>query len=238
MRSFDRAMPEELNRVLADHASTLLLCSSEVAVSHLEREGVAGAVELVGDVMVDVAMKVQPSARTRLDLVRARGVEPGAYVLATAHRPGNVDDPERLARLVELLLAVPERVVLPLHPRTHARLRAAGLLERLQRSERMVVTPPLGYVELTALMCNAHAVMTDSGGLQKEAYLAGIPCITLRSTTEWVETVEAGWNVLVDLDAEAARRQLDRDRPVVRPPLYGDGRASERVVAALTLHLG
>src|SRR5947209_4439657 len=184
MRSFDRTMPEELNRVLADHASTLLLCSSEVAVSHLAREGAAGAVELVGDVMVDVAMRVQPSARSRLDLVRRHGVEPGAYVLATTHRPGNVDDPGRLTQVVELLLAVPHRVVLPLHPRTHARLRAAGLLERLQRSERMVVTPPLGYVELTALLCNARAVLTDSGGLQKEAYLAGVRCITLRSTTE------------------------------------------------------
>jgi UDP-GlcNAc3NAcA epimerase len=237
MRSFDRTMPEELNRVLADHASSLLLCSSEVAIGHLEREGVAGAVELVGDVMVDVAMRVQPSARTRLDLVRAHGVEPSEYVLATTHRPGNVDDPARLNQLVELLLAVPHRVVLPLHPRTHARLRAAGLLERLQRSERMVVTPPLGYVALTALLCNAHAVMTDSGGLQKEAYLAGVPCITLRSTTEWVETVEAGWNVLVDLDAEAALRALGQDRPPTRPSLYGDGNASERVVAALTLHL-
>jgi UDP-N-acetylglucosamine 2-epimerase (non-hydrolysing)/UDP-GlcNAc3NAcA epimerase len=237
MRSFDRTMPEELNRVLADHAATLLLCSSEVAVSNLEREGVGGAIELVGDVMVDVALRVQPSARARLDLVRAQGVEPGGYVLATAHRPGNVDDPDRLGTLVDLLLAVPYRVVLPLHPRTHARLRAAGLLERLQRSERMVVTPPLGYVELTALLCNARAVMTDSGGLQKEAYLARVPCITLRTTTEWIETVEAEWNVLVDLDLQAALGALEREPPAAGPELYGDGRAAERVVAALTLHL-
>jgi UDP-GlcNAc3NAcA epimerase len=238
MRSFDRTMPEELNRVLADHASDLLLCSSEVAVENLRREGVRGDVELVGDVMVDVAMNVQPQARERLDLVRAHGAEPGHYVLATAHRPGNVDIPGRLQQLVELLLSVPDHVVLPLHPRTHARLRAAGLLERLQRSERLTLTPPLGYVELTALVCNAKAVLTDSGGLQKEAYLAGVPCITLRSTTEWVETVETGWNVLVDLDAAAARRALEQEPPSERPPLYGDGRAAERVVAALTLHLG
>jgi UDP-N-acetylglucosamine 2-epimerase (non-hydrolysing)/UDP-GlcNAc3NAcA epimerase len=238
MRSFDRAMPEELNRVLVDHASVVLLCSSEVAVSNLDREGVRGAVELVGDVMVDVAMNVQPRARTRVDLVQAYGLTPGEYVLATAHRPGNVDDPDRLAQLVELLLAVPRQVLLPLHPRTHGRLRAAGLLERLQRSERLVVTPPLGYLELTALLCNSHAVLTDSGGLQKEAYLAGVRCVTLRTTTEWVETVETGWNVLVDLDVSAALDALEREPPAQRPQLYGDGRASERVVAALTLHLG
>jgi UDP-N-acetylglucosamine 2-epimerase (non-hydrolysing)/UDP-GlcNAc3NAcA epimerase len=237
MRSFDRTMPEELNRVLADHASSLLLCSSEVAVSNLRQEGVRGVVELVGDVMVDVALKVQPRARERLDLVRSHGVEPAGYVLATAHRSGNVDDPARLTRLAELLLAVPYRVVLPLHPRTHARLRAAGLLERLQRSERIVVTPPLGYLELTALLCNARAVITDSGGLQKEAYLAGIRCITLRATTEWTETLEHGWNALVDLDVGAAIEALERELPDERPPLYGDGHAAERVVAALRLHL-
>jgi UDP-GlcNAc3NAcA epimerase len=238
MRSFDRAMPEELNRVLADHASSLLLCSSDVAVENLRREGVSGQVELVGDVMVDVAMSVQPSVRQRFDLLHAHGLQAGEYVLATAHRAGNVDNPDRLRGLVELLLAVPNSVLLPLHPRTHARLRAAGLLERLQRSQRLTITPPLGYVELTALMCNARAVLTDSGGLQKEAYLAGVPCITLRSSTEWVETVEVGWNVLVDLDIDAALPALERDPPRDRPQLYGDGHAAERVVSALTLHLG
>jgi len=237
MRSFDRSMPEELNRVLADHASSLLLCSSEVAVANLGREGAAGVVVLVGDVMVDVALAVQPRARERLDLLRARGVEPGSYVLATAHRAGNVDDPGRLERLVELLLSLPAQVVLPLHPRTHGRLRAAGLLERLQRSDRLRITPPLSYVELAALLCNARAVLTDSGGLQKEAYLAGVKCITLRPSTEWVETVENGWNTLVDLDIGAALEALEREPPPERPPLYGDGHAAERVVDALTLHV-
>jgi UDP-N-acetylglucosamine 2-epimerase (non-hydrolysing)/UDP-GlcNAc3NAcA epimerase len=237
MRSFDRSMPEELNRVLADHASWLLLCSSEVAVENLRRENAHGVVELVGDVMVDVALKVQPAARARVDLVEARGVEPGEYVLATAHRAGNVDEPQRLERLVEILLAVPRQVVLPLHPRTSGRLRAAGLLERLQRSDRLVVTPPLGYSEFAALLCHARAVLTDSGGVQKEAYLAGVRCVTLRPSTEWVETVEMGWNVLVDLDLERALEELERPSPEERPPLYGDGRAAERVVDALTLHL-
>jgi UDP-GlcNAc3NAcA epimerase len=236
MRSFDRSMPEELNRVLTDHAATLLLCSSEVAVANLRREGVSGAVELVGDVMVDVALATEPRARGRTDLVAARGVTPGEYVLATAHRAGNVDDPSRLALLVRLLLSVPLTVVFALHPRTRSRLVAAGLLGELERSERVVLTPPLGYLELTALLCNARAVLTDSGGLQKEAYLAGVPCITLRPSTEWTETVECGWNTLVDLDAGAALEALEhfeRDPPRDRPALYGDGHAGERVVAAL-----
>jgi UDP-GlcNAc3NAcA epimerase len=237
MRSFDRSMPEELNRVLTDHASSLLLCPSELAVENLRREGVGGAVELVGDVMVDVALATQPRARERIDLVAARGLASGEYVLATAHRAGNVDDPGRLAMLVDLLLQVPLTVVFALHPRTRSRLVAAGLLDELERSERVVLTPPLGYIELTALLCHACALLTDSGGLQKEAYLAGVPCITLRARTEWAETVDHGWNTLVDLDADAAVAALEREPPADRPSLYGDGRAGERVVSALTLLL-
>jgi UDP-GlcNAc3NAcA epimerase len=233
MRSFDRAMPEEVNRVLTDHLSSLLLCSSEVPVANLAREGVAGSVVVVGDVMVDVARAVQPRARERVDLVRAHGVEPGRYLLATAHRAGNVDDPARLAALVELLLGVGEPVVLPLHPRTRARLVAAGLLDRLAAGQ-VTVTAPLGYVELTALLVSARAVLTDSGGLQKEAYLAGVSCVTLRPNTEWVETVQAGWNTLVDLDLERARAALERAPPATpRTGVYGDGQAGRRVVSAL-----
>jgi UDP-N-acetylglucosamine 2-epimerase len=235
MRSFDRTMPEELNRVLVDHAASLLLCSSQTAVENLHRESVAGRVELVGDVMVDTALAVQPQARERLDLVRARGVEPGGYVLATAHRAGNVDDPDRLAVLVDLLAAVPLPVILPLHPRTAARLEEHALAKRLARADRVTLTEPLGYFELTALLCNARAVMTDSGGMQKEAYLAGVPCITLRPSTEWTETVEHGYNVLVDLDADAALAALKRPLPEDRPGLYGDGQAGSRVVDALRL---
>jgi len=235
MRSFDRTMPEELNRVLVDHASSLLLCSTDVAMTNLRREAVAGHAELVGDVMVDVALAIQPRARERADLLQARGLVPGEYLLATAHRAGNVDDVARLTRLVELLEAMPLPVVLPLHPRTAARLRSSGLLERLEGAPRVTLTDPLGYFELTALLCGARAVLTDSGGLQKEAYLARVPCITLRANTEWTETVELGWNVLVDLDAAAAVAALDRPRPATAPDVYGDGHAGERVVDALRL---
>jgi UDP-N-acetylglucosamine 2-epimerase (non-hydrolysing)/UDP-GlcNAc3NAcA epimerase len=233
MRSFDRSMPEELNRVLVDHASSLLLCPSEVAMINLRDERVAAIAEMVGDVMVDVALVTQPKARGHLDLVRARGVEPGGYVLATAHRAGNVDDPQRLRALVDLLLAVPEPVVLPLHPRTQARLQAAGWQAELRSAPNVTVTEPLGYVELTALLCHARRVLTDSGGLQKEAYLAAVPCVTMRANTEWTETVEQGWNVLVDLDTQAALDALAREPPATRPPLYGDGHAGQRVVEAL-----
>ena len=231
MRSYDRTMPEELNRVLADHASSLLLCSSERAAESLRGEQVAGEVVVVGDVMVDVAQLLAPRARERTQALTDVGVEPGDYLLVTAHRAGNVDDPERLARLVDVLLAVPGPVVLPLHPRTRARLDACGLLERLASGVRLA--PPLGYLDFTALLLHARGVLTDSGGVQKEAYLAGVPCVTLRSTTEWTETVDAGWNVLVDLDPGAAVAALERPLPAERPPLYGDGRAGERVVAAL-----
>jgi UDP-N-acetylglucosamine 2-epimerase len=233
MRSFDRRMPEELNRVLTDHLSDLLLCPSPTAVANLEREHVAGRVELVGDVMVDLALLFQPRARADDAPLREAGVSAGEYVLATAHRAGNVDDPARLRALVDLLLALPPAVVLPLHPRTRARLQDAGWLEELEDAEHVRLLPPLGYVAFTALLARARTVLTDSGGVQKEAYLAGVPCVTMRDSTEWVETVEVGWNVLVDLDSRAALAALERMPPSERPELYGDGQAGARVVAAL-----
>ena len=235
MRSFDRTMPEELNRVLADHASSLLLCSSEVAAQNLRREAAAGRVELVGDVMVDVALSVQPRARDRLDLLEARGVQPAQYVLATAHRAGNVDDRDRLELLVELLLAIALPIVLPLHPRTDARLREAGLRGRLERSERVILTEPLGYVELAALLCNARTVLTDSGGLQKEAFWARVPCVTVRGTTEWMETVAQGANELASPTdvAAAVAHALTKSLPTEHENPYGDGRASENIASIL-----
>jgi UDP-N-acetylglucosamine 2-epimerase (non-hydrolysing)/UDP-GlcNAc3NAcA epimerase len=264
MRSFDRTMPEELNRVLTDHMSDLLLCSSQAARENLAREGVPGArlagegtpgremhgqeahgqethgpaVVVVGDVMVDVALRWQPGARENAQAMAERwDLAPGEYVLVTAHRAGNVDDPVRLTKLVYLLQAVAEQtpVLLPLHPRTNERLQAetGELWDELAYTNGVRITQPLGYAEFAALLCGARAVLTDSGGIQKEAYLAGVPCITLRANTEWVETVEAGWNTLVDLDSQAALAALERTPPTERPELYGDGHAAERCVAAI-----
>jgi len=233
MRSFDRTMPEELNRVLTDHMSDLLLCSSLLASANLRAESVAGRVVFVGDVMVDVAMSRQPKAREERQVPEAHGLEPGHYLLLTAHRAGNVDDPQRLEQLVTLIEALPGAVLLPLHPRTRERLASAGSLARLQRIEELRLTEPLGYLEFTALLCQARAVLTDSGGVQKEAYLAGVPCLTLRPNTEWVETVESGWNTLVDLDATAALAALAQPTPAEHPQLYGDGHAAARCVAAI-----
>ncbi|HWY18765.1 MAG TPA: UDP-N-acetylglucosamine 2-epimerase (non-hydrolyzing) [Solirubrobacteraceae bacterium] len=233
MRSYDRTMPEELNRVLTDHLSALLLCASDMAAENLRAESVVGRVEVVGDVMVDVALRRQPSASADERTPAAFGVRRGEYLLLTAHRAGNVDDPARLRALVDLVAALPAPVVFPLHPRTHTRLREAGLAGELEKVEGLRLTEPLGYVEFGALLSGARAVLTDSGGVQKEAYLAGVPCITLRANTEWVETVNAGWNTLVDLNAKAALAVLTWKPPAERPALYGDGHAAERCVAAI-----
>jgi UDP-GlcNAc3NAcA epimerase len=233
MRSFDRAMPEELNRVLTDHLSDLLLCASDTAAKNLEDEAIAGRVEVVGDVMVDVALRRQPAARADDEILTKHGLAPGEYLLLTAHRAGNVDRPDRLNALVRLIEALPGAILFPVHPRTRVRLHDAGLWRELERIKGLRLTEPLGYVELSALLCNARAVVTDSGGVQKEAYLAGVPCVTLRANTEWVETVSSGWNTLVDLDAEAALAALKRTPPAERPQLYGDGHAAERCVAAI-----
>ncbi len=233
MRSFDRRMPEELNRVLTDHLSALLLCSSKVSAENLAREAVTGRVSVVGDVMVDVALRWQPAARADASVPGAHGLEPGSFLLLTAHRAGNVDDPARLTALLELIEALPGPVLFPVHPRTRARLLETGLMARLEALPGLRMTQPLGYAEFSALVCQARAVLTDSGGVQKEAYLAGVPCITLRANTEWVETVSTGWNTLVDLDRSAALAALGAGVPTEHPELYGDGHAAGRVVAAI-----
>jgi UDP-GlcNAc3NAcA epimerase len=193
-----------------------------------------GDVEVVGDVMVDVALRWLPAARANREAPAAYGLQPGSYLLLTAHRAGNVDDPQRLRALVELVLALPAPVLFPVHPRTRARLRDAGLLERLECGDGLTLTEPLGYIEFSALLCHARAMLTDSGGVQKEAYLAGVPCVTLRANTEWIETVETGWNTLVDLDPIAALAAIEREPPTARPELYGDGHAAERCVDAIS----
>jgi UDP-GlcNAc3NAcA epimerase len=237
MRSFDRTMPEELNRVLTDHTSDLLLCSTATAVANLEREGAAGEIQLVGDVMADVSLAFQDIAEERSRILEELGLEPGGYLVVTAHRAGNVDDPERLEALVGVLEALPPPVAFPVHPRTRARLEAAGLERRL---DALTLLPPLGYLDFLKLARHARAVLTDSGGVQKEAYLLGVSCVTMRNNTEWVETVEAGWNTLVDLDPVATLAALEARPPAERPELYGGGHAAERVaevIAAYTARL-
>jgi UDP-N-acetylglucosamine 2-epimerase len=232
MRSFDRTMPEEVNRVLTDHVSGLCLCSTPVAVSNLAAEGLSGV--LVGDVMADIALRFSGLAVERSTVLADFSLASGSFALVTAHRAGNVDDPARLAQLVELLVALPLPLFYPVHPRTRERLERTGLIARLDAAEHVTLHEPVGYLDLLQLARHARAVVTDSGGLQKEAYVLGTPCITLRDRTEWVETVETGWNTLVDLSADDAVRALERGVPVERPDLYRAGRAAESVVDAIT----
>jgi UDP-GlcNAc3NAcA epimerase len=225
--------PEEPNRVLCDHMSELLLCSSDTAAENMRRESARGSIEVVGDVMIDVAAHWDSLGPATSEILAAYGLTRGGYLLLTAHRAGNVDDPARLRALVRLVESLPRPIVFALHPRTRARLREAGLLAGLEGLDGLLVTEPLGYVEFGALLRCARAVLTDSGGVQKEAYLAMVPCVTLRSNTEWVETVDSGWNVLVDLDGGSALAALDKNIPPTRPPLYGDGKAAQRCVVAI-----
>lgn len=235
LRSFNRAMPEERNRIVADHLADLLLAPTETAMQHLAREGLADRAELVGDVMVDSFRWAEPRADAHLlPIARER---PG-YLLVTMHRAENVDEIERLggwlASLADLAAARP--LIVPLHPRT----RAAALRAGLRLPSVVTFVEPVGYLEMVALERAAAAILTDSGGVQKEAYLAGVPCITLRTETEWPETVSAGWNVVLgdrpaDLDAAVAEALAGRGGRV-RPELFGDGRAAGRIVAALERH--
>jgi UDP-GlcNAc3NAcA epimerase len=231
MRSFDRRMPEERNRVLTDQLSQLLLCSTASAAAQLQREGAPGTAVVVGDVMVDVAYATRERALARTQPLERLGRHPGDYVLVTAHRAANVDDAAALGRFVALLEAVAGNLVMPLHPRTRERLARHDLYARAAAAASL--TEPLGYLDFAALLHHARAVLTDSGGVQKEAYLAGVRCVTLRESTEWTETVAAGWNSLVGLDADAALAALAAPLPAERPALWGDGHAGPAVVAAI-----
>jgi UDP-GlcNAc3NAcA epimerase len=243
MRSFDRGMPEEVNRVVADRLAGLLLCSTEAAMANLDAAGLVGRARLVGDVMADVALDFGPIADRRSDALARLGLERGGYLLATAHRAGNVDDPEALARLAAALRAAAQRhgpLVFAAHPRTRARLAADGLLEDLDRAEGVILCEPLGYLDFACLTRAARAVLTDSGGLQKEAYLAGVPCVTLREQTEWVETVRSGWNRLAGLDSARVLEALEVLRArsgAPDPAVYGDGEAGRRCATELVAWL-
>jgi UDP-GlcNAc3NAcA epimerase len=230
LRSFNRRMPEEVNRVITDHLSNLLLCPSDTAVRNLAAEGISRDVRVVGDVMLDVLnwATERASSKPSKILRRLRLTKP--FVLATVHRSENTDDRPRLARILRALDALDEPVVFPVHPRTRRAIEELNW----QQKPHIRLIDPVGYIEMVTLARSARLVLTDSGGLQKEAYWLGVPCLTLRDETEWVETVDAGWNGLVGSDVDRIVQTVRTFKPAgPRPALYGDGRAAERCVELL-----
>jgi UDP-GlcNAc3NAcA epimerase len=229
LRSGDLSMPEEHNRLEVDRLSALLLAPDERSRDTLEAEGVPGRIAVVGDVMADASMRLAPLARERSTILRELAVEPGRYAVATVHREANVR-PERLARILHGLSRLDEPVIFPAHPRTRAAIASNTVL----LGTNVALVDPLGYMDFAALASQARVILTDSGGLQKEAYWYGVPCVTMRPSTEWKDTVELGANVLVDDDPDAiAAAAAEARMPEERPPLYGDGRASKRIADLL-----
>jgi len=230
LRSYNRAMPEEINRVAADHLSDILFCPTEAAVQNLAKEGVRENVHNVGDVMYDALLHNLAQARGRSTILSQLGLQTGKYALATVHRAANTDDPANMAAILTALGGLPARIVLPLHPRTRKLLANYGLAA----PPNVSLLEPVGYFDMLVLEENADCILTDSGGMQKEAYLLGVRCITLRDETEWVETVEAGWNRLAGARIEAIQAAYATWFPRgERPALYGDGQAGEKICALL-----
>ena len=225
LRSGDLEMPEERNRIETDRLAWLLFCPDDRSRATLEEEGVLGRIYVVGDVMADANRMFTPMARASVTVPH----QPRSYVVATIHRQANLEQP-RLGRIVEGLNGIDELVLFPVHPRTRGRLEEEGLV----LGSHVRTIEPLGYLELAALASQARVIVTDSGGLQKEAYWYGVPCVTIRPSTEWVDTVAVGANVLVDADpAELATAVANARMPANRPVLYGDGHASERIAQVL-----
>jgi UDP-N-acetylglucosamine 2-epimerase len=229
LRSFNKKMPEEINRVLTDHISDLLFCPTKTAVKNLEREGITQGVHMVGDVMYDSVLYNAELAERKSDILTRLGLKPRAYALATIHRAENTDNMERLQSIFQALEEIARgglRVIVPLHPRTRKRIAECGL-----EPKEVQILQPVSYLEMLLLEKYAKIILTDSGGVQKEAFFFQVPCVTLREETEWVETVESGWNVLVGCD----RQHILEAVRTMRPPSgsaapYGDGQAAERIV--------
>lgn len=234
LRSFRRGMPEEVNRIVTDRLSDLLFCPTEASVANLRAEGRDDGIHLVGDVMYDSFLYFREQVNGAR-VLRQLSIGGGAYILASVHRAENTDDPGRLSTVISGLGLIAQRVsvVLPLHPRTAKALDSAGIT--LPEGVRAI--EPVSYLAMIGLLLNAAAVATDSGGLQKEAFFAGVPCVTLREETEWVETVETGWNRLAPLTEEgieaALSAALEQKRKRAPPSLYGDGDAAGRIVRIL-----
>lgn len=235
LRSFNMRMPEEVNRILADRVSTLLLCPTKVAVENLAREGVVEGVHNVGDVMYDVALYYRERAKAQSNVLETHGLQEKGFALATCHRAENTDDPVRLESIVSALAEIAGEipVVLPLHPRTRKLLQQFGLGHHL---DALIVVDPLPFLDMVALEQAAKVILTDSGGVQKEAFFYQVPCITMRDETEWVETVGMGWNCLVGASNEKilkAYTAIATQIPESGGRPYGDGRAAERILAFL-----
>lgn len=230
LRSFNRKMPEEINRVLTDHISQWLFCPSPKAMDNLKSEGITKGVHVVGDVMYDVILRHIGSAEKKSNILDLLNLEPGKYLLATVHRAANVDDAERLFNILETFSLLDETVVFPIHPRTFKAIQSAGF----STGKNIKFIEPVGYLNMLWLEKNARMILTDSGGVQKEAYWLGIPCITLREETEWEETVQAGWNIVTGVE-RAKIMDTVRNFPIPdsRPALFGNGDASQKIIKRL-----
>lgn len=229
-RSYDRRMPEEINRLVADQLSSAYFCVSQTAVKQLAREGITENVFWVGDVMLDANLANRPLARQKSTVLSTLGLASGSFGLVTVHRAANTDDPARLANIVTALNQVGETVIFPVHPRTR------GALEKLdvQFADNVRVIEPVGYYDMMILEENARIIATDSGGVQREAYFMKKPCITLRDETEWTETVHVGWNKLVGVDVDAILHEWKTfTPPAEQPPIFGDGKAGEKIAHQL-----
>lgn len=238
LRSFNREMPEEHNRVLTDHCSDLLFCPTQTAVDNLAQEGITRGVHLVGDTMYDVALQIAPIARQRSTILRDLKLMPKSYVLATIHRSYNTDTPESLRNILSAFHEIAEPIVFPVHPRTRKKIAELDGKHNLEAgSGNMKMIEPVGYLDMLMLEQNARLILTDSGGIQKEAYFFGVPCVTLRSETEWVEVVEAGWNRIAGSGkAGIVQAFWDAIESKTKPQthLFGKGNAGEIIVKVLS----
>jgi UDP-N-acetylglucosamine 2-epimerase len=238
MRSFNRMMPEEVNRVVADHLSDIHFCSTNTAVRNLRKEGITGGLYLVGDIMYDALRDKIPTKDRTAKIIKKLSLVRGDYLLVTIHRAENTDDPDNLSAIMEALISSGKRAVFPVHPRTEKKLKEFLLWDKLKGSDNILLIPPQGYSESLALQSAAYAVITDSGGIQKEAYLLKTPCLTVRRETEWVETVKTGWNHLVGPDKKRILKALAGLKPpAAHPDLYGRGRAARLIVGHLERYL-
>jgi UDP-N-acetylglucosamine 2-epimerase len=230
LRSYNRHMPEEINRVLTDHASSLLLCPTQAAVDNLFGEGIRDGVHHVGDVMYDALKFNLDLSHQRSAILDQLQLSKDTYLLATVHRPRNTDDPVRFGAIMTAFGALDYPVIFPMHPRTQKTLKQPDITV----PENVNIIDPVGYLDMLQLEEHADCILTDSGGVQKEAYLLGVRCVTLREETEWVETIESGWNQLVGADTDAIITAVETWRPAgERPSYFGDGNASEKIVELL-----